>query len=82
MKIVIAKAESGKFCMHASCKKESKFVTPKGRIKKGTVVAIVKHKAKSNFKIKEYCFYYCRSCIDQMLLDCKASLDSKLWVFS
>ncbi len=82
MKIEIMKADSGKFCMHDSCKKESKFVTPKGRIKKGTVVARILHKAKSGVKIKTYYFYYCRSCIDQMLLDCRATLDSKLWAFA
>lgn len=78
------KADSGKFCMHDLCKKEAKYVTPKGRIKKGTIIARIAHKNKySNSSAIKICyFYYCRSCIDQMLLECRARLDSKLWAFS
>jgi hypothetical protein len=83
MKIEIVKVDSGKFCMHESCQKLSKYVTPKGRIRKGTTAARFTHKAKSSSRyIKEFHFYYCRGCIDQLLLDCRARLDSKLWIFS
>jgi hypothetical protein len=82
MKIEIIKIDSGKFCMQHSCKKESKYVTPKGRIKKGTTAAKIIHTVHSKYGHKESHFYYCRSCIDQLLLDCRAKLDSKLWIFS
>lgn len=85
MKIEIVKVDSGRFCFHPLCKKESRYLTPKGRIKKGSVAAKITHKATGGRSgrtyIKELNFYYCRSCIDQLLLDCRANLDSKLWVF-
>jgi hypothetical protein len=84
MKIEIVKVDSGRFCFHHLCKQESKYITPKGRIKKGTPAAQITHKIKSGKggkRIKEIHFFYCRSCIDQLLLDCRASLDSRLWVF-
>lgn len=85
MKIEIVKVPSGKFCFHAACKKEARYVTPKGRIRKGTTAAQISHKAnggKSGHRyVKELHFYYCRSCIDQLLHDCRVNLDAKLWIF-
>jgi hypothetical protein len=82
MKIEIVKVDSGKFCMHEACKKEKKFVTPKGRIRKGTTAARITHRAKSTRYIKSFDFYYCRGCIEQLLHDARARLDPKLWIFS
>ena len=81
MKITIIKIDSGRFCMHESCKKDFQYVTPKGRIRKGTTAAVITHKVNSAYNTEAH-FYYCRSCIDQLLLDCRAKLDSKLWIFS
>lgn len=81
MKIDIIKIDSGRFCMHPSCKKESQYVTPKGRIRKGTTAAVISHKVHGKYVYESH-FYYCRTCIDQLLLDCRAKLDSKLWIFS
>ena len=80
MKIEIVKVPEGEYCLHPLCKKEKNFVSPKGRIRKGTVAA----KIIVPFKSRVYpnrTVYYCRSCIDQILFDCRMTLDSKLWIF-
>jgi hypothetical protein len=82
MKIEIVKVDSGRFCAHEACQKLPKYLTPKGRIRKGTTVARITHRIKSSKYLKVAHFYYCRPCIDQLLLDCRARLDSKLWIFS
>ena len=82
MKIEIIKAVSGKYCEHASCKKEKKYVTPKGRIRVGNTAARLTFRVMTSRRFKEMSFYYCRPCIDQLLLDCRAGLDHKLWIFS
>ena len=84
MKAEIVKVDSGKFCFNPTCKKDSKYVTPKGRIRKGTIAACITHRIKSGKGgkyIKELHFYYCRNCLEQVLHDCRANLDPKLWVF-
>ena len=82
MKIEIIKVDSGRRCNHPCCKNDPKFITPKGRIKKGRLVAQINLKFFTSKRNKTMNFYYCRPCIDQLLLDCRAKLDSKLWIFS
>ena len=81
MRISVIKIDSGRFCMHESCKKDPQYITPKGRIRKGTTVAVLSHKVNSAYNAEAH-FYYCRTCIDQLLFDCRMKLDSKLWIFS
>lgn len=81
MKFDIVKAESGTYCLHPTCKKDARYVTPKGRIKKNSIAAKISCPIKGRKWKKEEVFYYCRTCIDQILLDCRANLDAKLWVF-
>lgn len=78
----ITKSEGStkEYCLHSSCKRIKKYTSPKGKIKKGSIIV----KITIPFKSKVYptrTVYYCRSCIDQILLDCRINLDAKLWVF-
>jgi hypothetical protein len=81
MKIEIIKSPSGKMCAHERCKKDPTFVTPKGRIKKGKSCAKITHRIMSSKNLKFMNFFYCRNCIDQLLIECRANLDAKLWIF-
>lgn len=78
IKLIVAKNNYHRYA-HDECNKDSQFISPTGRIKKGTTcVEITSKQGNSKY---HYVSYYCRACIDLIYKDMKTILNPQLWVF-
>ncbi len=74
MKIEIQKSNGGTLCRNETCQKLEEFVSPKGRIKSGTLCVVVQIKAAAGWVTA----YYCKACWNDIYLKMKSVLDPKL----
>lgn len=72
----LIKASGRCYCRGEKCARNPNYVNKNGRIIKNTICCalIAESSAGINYS------YYCRDCIDQILMECKMTLDSRLWV--
>ncbi len=77
---VFTAKDNYKSCSHYKCEKDPVYISPTGRIIKGTSCLEVSfHVGRSRFTDKTY---YCRKCVDLIFKDMKLNLDSRLWILS
>lgn len=81
MKIKLLKAKDNMHrCNYDGCEKNPEYTTKAGSIRKGTICASIRVYSANRSK-SHILNYYCRSCIDKVYNDVRASLNSNLWVF-
>lgn len=74
MKLEIKKASGKARCRSLDCSRDEKFVSSMKIIKKNTICLCVKMPS----SIQKY--YYCRNCIDLLLIKFKSILNPEFWV--
>jgi hypothetical protein len=77
MELGIEKSNGRQKCRYQLCAKDPLYISPNGRIIKGTTCAVIVMDSAGGWNSS----YYCRSCIEKIYIQMKMILNPNLWVF-
>lgn len=77
MRFGIEKANGTQKCRYPQCGRNPLYISPKGRIIKGSTCANIRLNSAGGSNSS----YYCRDCIEKIYIELKTILNPNLWVF-